>query len=415
MKRREFIASAAGLSLAGTLVDCSANPDSKAMNNSYDVIVLGVGTMGSATCYHLASRGLKVLGLEQFDIAHDQGSHAGQSRIIRKAYFEHHDYVPLLERAYENWAALEKETGTTLYFKTGLFYMGKPDADIIKGVKKSSELYKVPVEELTRAQSATRFPQFAVPEGFNVLFEPEAGFITPERAILAYTQAAIAKGAHIFTKVRVNGWDQKNDNITVSTSAGTFTAGRIVITAGAWTSKLVNLKTELKPTRQTVVWWNTPHLRKFDFGKFPCWINEDPKRGSFYGFPVLDAGKFGGPIGLKMAHHYPQMPVDPDKVDRQVTQDYLDDIIAYAREFMPDAEGPPFSVKTCLYTYSKDENFIIDHVPGSGKRVTIACGFSGHGFKFASVIGEVLADMSMKGKTDLPVGFLSLSRFNNQG
>ncbi len=380
---------------------------------SYDVIVLGVGSMGSAACYHLASRGFKVLGIEQFDIPHDQGSHAGQSRIIRKAYFEHPDYVPLLERAYQNWKSLEEETGAKIYTRTGLFYLGKPDSAIIKGVKEASKLYHVPVEELTPAQSVTRFPQFVVPAGFQSLYEPEAGFVTPERAILAFTEAAMAKGAVIKTKERIQGWKSNKDGIEVTTSSGTFKAGKIIITAGAWTSKLIKLPTTLKVTRQTVAWLKPKDPARFALGHFPCWIHEDPAKGSFYGFPVLPTAQYGGPIGLKLAHHYPQAEVDPDQVNRDIPPAHIDELKVFLKTYMPEAEGEPFSVKSCLYTYSKDENFIIDHLPGYDGAVTFACGFSGHGFKFASVVGEILADLALNGQTSLPAGFLGLKRFSS--
>ena len=248
MKRRHFLTTAAGLGLATTAISKSLHNElqnTNAMANQYDVIVLGVGSMGSAACYFLASRGYKVLGLEQFDIPHDQGSHAGQSRIIRKSYFEHPDYVPLLERAYENWKSIEDETSAKIYSKTGMFYSGKPDSSVIAGVLESSRLYHVPVMKLSPEESRSRFPQFIVPSGFQALYEPEAGFVTPERAILTYTEAAINKGAVIKTKERIQTWKKEKDEIKVTTSSGTYTAKKIIVTAGAWTSKLINIKNNL--------------------------------------------------------------------------------------------------------------------------------------------------------------------------
>src|SRR5688572_7171536 len=173
---------------------------SAGINNFYDIIVIGVGSMGASSCYFLSQRGYKILGLEQFDIPHEQGSYTGQSRIIRKAYFEHPDYVPLLIRAYENWKKFEAETGITLYYRTGLLYAGNPDHIIVKGVKKSAASYKIPLENFNPASVSRLFPQFNIPGGFEILIEPDAGFVTPEKAIQLYLNEAIKKGAAIHTK-----------------------------------------------------------------------------------------------------------------------------------------------------------------------------------------------------------------------
>jgi len=192
------------------------------LNNSFDVIVIGVGSMGSATCYFLAKRGYKVLGLEQFDISHEFGSHAGQSRIIRKAYFEHPDYVPLLEKAYKNWNDLEQETGEELYFKTGLLYAGTSNNEMIKGVKQSAALYNIELEQLNNADTVKRFPQFLFPRNFEILFEPEAGFLPPERSIRLYASQAKKNGATINTNEKVIGWKKDGTNIVVKTDKNSY-------------------------------------------------------------------------------------------------------------------------------------------------------------------------------------------------
>jgi sarcosine oxidase len=188
--------------------------------NNFDVIVLGVGSMGSSTCYHLAAQGVKVLGLEQFDIPHELGSHGGQSRLIRKAYFEHPDYVPLLERAYQNWRKIETLTGTSIYTKTGLLYFGKPAQQLIKGVKESAEKYGIEVNTLTEAAVKKDYPQFSIPDDHEKLLEPDAGFVSPEKAILAYTRQAIQLGAVIKTKEKTVNWEKYKDGITVTTENG---------------------------------------------------------------------------------------------------------------------------------------------------------------------------------------------------
>ncbi len=379
----------------------------------YDAIVLGVGSMGSSTCWFLADRGFKVLGIEQFDISHDKGSHAGQSRIIRKSYFEHPDYVPLLERAYANWKNIEDLTGSKIFNHTGVLYFGKKGNELTKGVNTSSTKYSLPLDRPTIQQAQKQFPAFRIPNDYEVIFEPDAGFVTPERAILTYAEDAIKKGALIQTKETVAEWKQEGSTIKVTSDKGTYTCDKLIITAGGWAPKMIpGLKQELIVTKQMIIWVNPKDWKPFSLGNFPCWILEDPERGSYYGFPILPTKEFGGPLGLKLAHHKPGEVTHADNVNRDTTPGTEEDLMYCLSKYMPDALGPILSAKSCLYTNSKDQNFIIDHLPGYDKKVTIATGFSGHGFKFVSVVGEILADLAMKGKTDLPIGFLSMNRLN---
>jgi len=383
-------------------------------NTSFDVIVIGVGSMGSATCYYLSRRGYKVLGLEQFDISHELGSHAGQSRIIRKAYFEHPDYVPLLERAYENWKTLEKETGERVYFKTGLLYAGNSDNEIIKGLKQSAALYDVELEQLKVDEAANRVPQFKFPNNYEILFEPEAGFITPEKAIRLYASEAKKNGAIIHSNEKVIEWNKNGSSIIVKTDKDTYHCKKLAITAGAWAGKMIpGFADQIKVTRQVVAWIKTKNEDQFELNKFPCWmIGDDDKHGCFYGFPLLDTKKFGEPAGLKLAHHFPYQITDPDNVNRQTTEDDLENVKYCLNKYLSGVFDSFLSTKICLYANSPDENFIIDKLPGFEENVSIACGFSGHGFKFASVVGEILADLAIEGKTNLPIQFLSAKRFN---
>lgn len=381
-------------------------------SNHYDAIVIGVGSMGSAACLYLAQRGCRVLGLEQFDIVHENGSHSGQSRIIRKAYFEHPDYVPLLQKAYDNWAALERETGSQLYHRTGVVYFGDGDSATIKGIARSASMHKIPLMRMNAGDSRKYFPAFRIPESFDTLFEADAGFVTPERAIRLYARQAESRGAVIHAKEKVLAWDDAGSHIVVNTAAGSYQCDKLVITAGSWTSKLVpQLNTELKVTRQTLAWINPKRPELMSLGNLPCWFIDDRDRGIFYGFPILPFENFGGPIGMKLACHKPGPVTDPDQAERTPGEADLENISYALEKYFPDAGDEIITTKTCFYTYSEDENFIIDHLPGYDKRVSIACGFSGHGFKFVSVVGEVLADLVMKGRTDLPVGFLSAKRF----
>ncbi len=380
--------------------------------NHYDVIVIGAGSMGASACYFLAARGHKVLGLEQFNVPHEKGSHAGQSRIIRKAYFEHPDYVPLLNRAYHNWKQIEELSGIKLYYKTGLLYQGKPEHIVLKGTRQAADMHNISLNELSPEESARQFPQFKLPEGFTSFIEPSAGFITPEKAISTYIAGAIKNGAAIRTNEKVLDWKKEKEHIKVVTAKEIFYCKKLVVTAGAWAGKLApQLKPQLKVTRQIVAWMKPLKPELFSLENFPCWVIADEGRGVYYGFPMLPKDRFDGPAGLKVAHHFPGAESDPDNVNRNISKEDEEDIRYALQKYLPAANGALLEFKTCLYTYSKDENFIIDHLPGFNGDVTIACGFSGHGFKFVSVVGEILADLAMEGKTKLPVDFLKLGRF----
>ncbi len=417
MKRRDFILKTSGVAVASLsysqlYAHIQTQIEATDDQTKYDVIVLGVGSMGSSTCYQLAKKGFKVLGLEQFDIPHELGSHAGQSRIIRKAYGEGSDYVPLLERAYQNWKTLESETGSQVYYKTGLMYFGVQDDPFLKTVKNSSAKYKIPVDHLSVAECDRKYPQFKLPENFQRLEEPDAGFITPERSILLFVEQAILKGAVIRTKEKVLEWKCENGRVTVVTNRGTYQANKLVITAGPWAGKMIpSLASKLTITRQAVAWMKPKKWDNFALGKFPCWILEKGEY-DFYGFPILPVGTFGGPLGLKLALHFPGADAtDPDAVNRDRKESDEKTLIEFLNQFIPDGYENTLVMKTCLYTNSPDQNFIIDYLPEFDKNVVFATGFSGHGFKFVSVVGEILADLAMKGSTPLPIGFLNAKRF----
>ena len=383
------------------------------INTFFDIIVIGVGSMGAPACYYLAKRGYKVLGIEQFNITHELGSHVGQSRIIRKAYFEHPDYVPLLQRAYANWRELENETGEQVYYPSGLVYFSSPKHELIKGVKRSAELYKIPLDVLDRAATVKKFPAFRIPGDFETLFEPEAGFITPEKAIKLYAGLADSYRATIHTGEQMISWKKTGDSITVQTDKDTYRCGQLIIAAGAWSAKLAPFFREaIKVTRQFVAWVRPKKEKGFLLNEFPCWmIADNEKSGCYYGFPVLPQDKFGEPYGLKLAYHYPGEVSDPDRVNRETTAEDMESIRYVMDKYLPGIFDSVVTTKTCLYSNTPDEHFIIDRLPGHEDHVTIACGFSGHGFKFASVVGEVLADLAITGKTDQPIDFLGAKRF----
>ena len=372
----------------------------------YDVIVVGVGAMGSSACYHLASRGSRVLGLEQFDIPHALGSSHCYSRMIRMAYYEHPDYVPLLRRAYELWRELERASGQTLFHEVGGIYMGPPQGHIVAGTLEAARRHGLPHEVLSHAELRRRFPQFFLPQEFTGIWEPRAGFLLPEKVIAAQAELALRAGTDLRGREQVLDWEAGQNGVVVRTNKGEYRAGRLVFCGGPWTGKLVGeLGMRLVVTRQVLgwVWPRRPEL--FGLGTFPVWGIEAADGSLSYGFPMMPDNP-----GLKVARHGRGTATDPDRVARQISPEDEAEVRDILDGHLPDGAGPLLSMRTCLYTNSPDGHFIIDAHP-SHPNVILACGFSGHGFKFASVIGEVLADLAVQGNTALPAQFLGLRRF----
>ena len=371
------------------------------MTERYDVVVVGAGAMGSATLYHLARRGLKVLGLDQFAVPHVRGSSHGLTRIIRLAYFEHPSYVPLLRRAYDLWRELEKEAGKQLLFITGSIDAGEIFDDSLK----SCQLHSLPHEVLTSEQLNARFPAFELPADTMALFQPEGGFLTPEECIRAHLKLAKEQGAEIREQEPVLGWREDADGVTVETANGTYRAERLVITAGAWVSKLApRLREVAVPERLVVAWMKPLQPELFSIGRFPVFNLRLPE-GHYYGFPEHD-----GP-GFKLGrYHHRHEVVDPDTMQRGVDADDEQLIRAFAERYFPAGAGETLAAQTCLFTNTPDEHFILDFLEGSS-RVIVGSPCSGHGFKFATVVGEVLADLAERGETRHDIGLHRMGRW----
>jgi len=372
-------------------------------SSQYDVIVVGAGSMGSAAAYYLAAGGAKVLVFEQFsETPHDHGSHAGQSRIIRKAYFEGPAYVPLMQRAYSNWEDLENLSGEKIFYRSGLLYYGPAGHEVIRGVKQASKDFEIPIEEITVGDQKERFPYRSFQHQNAMLLEPDAGFLLPGRAIRSFLDLAVKKNAVLKTGEKVLSWGSSASGVKVFTDKDTYSADKLIFTAGAWTNKLLKGILPLRITRQVIIWVEMKQPKEFDHEHFPCWmIAGDEFKGVYYGFPYLSGEKFPGHQGLKFAWHHAALDTDPDEVDRLVTEEELHDIVKRVAYYFPAVDSKIHAHQTCLYTNTPDEDFIIDHLPGTNERVIIASPCSGHGFKFASAIGEVLSDLALKGRSDL--------------
>jgi sarcosine oxidase len=372
---------------------------------TYDVIVIGVGGMGSAAVYHLAQRGLKVLGLEQFDIPHELGSSHGITRIIRLAYAEHPDYVPLLRRAYQLWRELEKRVDERLLFITGGIDAGDENSDTVKGSLLSCKLHDLPHEQFGAASLSQHFPGYHLAAGMVGIYQPDAGFLLPERCIVAHVMAAQELGAVVHARERVTEWRVKNSGVSVTTNRDRYQARMLIVTAGPWASKLIpQLKSLAVPERQVLIWTQPLRPEYFRLGAFPVFNMEAPE-GRFYGFPI-----YGVP-GFKIGkyHHRFERVDDLDHVDRECHLEDEEVLRVGIRRYFPDADGPTMGMKACLFTNSPDEHFIIDRLKDS-PRVGIAAGFSGHGFKFCSVVGEIMADLVVEKSTHLNISMFRLNR-----
>ena len=380
----------------------------------FDVIIIGMGSMGSAACYHLARAGCRVLGLEQFEIPHEHGSHSGQSRIIRKAYFEHPNYVPLLTAAYDNWSKLASSSGEQLFFKTGLVSFGKPDNPLITGIHASAEQHNIDINSISSEEMEQDYPPFSIPADYAKVVEPNAGFLSPERAILVHLTQAIAQNAVVHLSERMVSYQSFKQEIEVKTNKGSYLCKKLIFTAGPWADQLLPpLKPSLNVTRQVLAWVNPKATKSFGLNNFPCWMLANPiGQGLFYGFPILPTSQFGGPHGMKVAYHHPGEITHPDQVNRSVTEEEKLFLSSFLKEFIPNGFDTFETVKTCLYTNTPDDHFIVDVLP-ENENIILAAGFSGHGFKFASIVGEVLADLATKGKTVHPIEFLQLDRLTS--
>jgi sarcosine oxidase len=374
--------------------------------SSYRTVVLGLGAMGSAAAAAIARRGVAVLGVEQFAPLHDRGSSHGDSRIVRMAYFEHPDYVPLLRRAYEGWAGLERSAGRQLIQWTGALMLGRSDSAVVAGTLVSATTWQLAHEVLDRAAMAERYPQFRLVDGEVAVHERDAGVVDPEAAVAALHASAREDGAELRFESPVIGWDVGGDRVTVRVGGEEVTADHLVVAAGPWAAKLFGPASALTPVR-TVTYHIAADGDRAPFApdRFPAFVWELGPGDMIYG--VADVGR-GAP---KIGFHHRHRPTDPDAVDRKVAPEEISAMRAVLDERLPALRGDCLASTVCMYTMTPDGHFVIGHLPGSGGRVSLAVGFSGHGFKFAPVVGEILADLALDGGTDLPIDLFNPTRF----
>ena len=375
-------------------------------SNTYDVIVAGMGAMGSLTTYELARRGHRVLGIDRFAPPHAMGSSHGHSRIIREAYFEDPRYVPLVQQAYRLWAELETASGRTLFQQTGGLMLGPPNGTLVRGARLSAELHRLPHDILSADAVHQRFPAFHPSDEMIGVWEPRAGILSPEVCIGAALSVAASHGAALHPSETVLGFDEIPGGVEVTTTHGRYRAKSLVLSVGAWTRELLaDLQLPLVVQRN-VMFWFEPLRRpeQFTAEAFPIFISEYGPNQSWYGFP--DVGD-----GLKIAFHHYGAAVDPNTIDRTVGPHEVDVVRDVMARYMPDANGPVTASAACMYTNTPDEHFLIGRHPAHD-RVIVASPCSGHGFKFASAIGAVLANLATEKEPGFDISSFALERFS---
>lgn len=355
---------------------------------TYDIVVAGLGAMGSATVCELSRRGQRVLGLDRHAPPHAFGSSHGETRIIREAYFEHPVYVPLVQRAFELWRSLERVSGTTLLRETGGLMIGRSDSALVDGALRSAQLHNLTHAVLTSSEVQRRFPALRPDDDMIAVHEPRAGILFPEACIGAFLARARQHGAEVRGDAAVRRWESGADGLRVYTENGEYRARRLIVCAGAWVNELLpGLELPLHIERQ-VLHWFAPVARAAQFAPEQCPIHlwQFDEGRFFYGFPDLGSG-------VKAGFHHEGETTTADGVRRDVTSTEVEAVRTVMRRFLPGADGELRSSIVCLYTNTPDGHFLIDNHP-LHPDVLVASPCSGHGFKFAPVIGEILADLA---------------------
>ncbi len=386
---------------------------SKLDRQTFDVIVLGLGGMGSAAAFHLASRGQQVLGLDQYTEAHDKGSSHGASRIIRQAYHEDPAYVPLVQRAYELWERLQLDTGAELLHLTGGLMIGRAQSSVVEGTIASATQHSLPYELLDAHELKQRYPVLHPRPDDIAVYEIRAGFLRPEMCVRAHLQQAARHGADLHFGERVTNWEAhpSGSGVQVTTDRGSYEAGRLVIAPGAWAPALLNGLGIAFEIRRHVMCWFQPvgDTRPFLPDRFPIYMWDIDGHNIFYGFPATDdAGS-----GVKAAIHSGGDPCTPETLRHAPADHHIEELRTYLARFIPQLNGPLLNAVPCMYTLTPDEHFVISLHPDY-PQVSIAAGFSGHGFKFTSVVGEILADLAIAGRTHHSIALFSPQRFAHQ-
>ena len=371
--------------------------------NRFDVIILGGGTMGTAAAWALGKRGLTSLVLEQFQHVHDRGAHGGETRIIRHAYAESPEYVPLVRHADRLWTELEAESGERVLIRCGGLELAAPGYDHARAARLAADEHGLPYEWLTPAEASTRWPAFRVPDDWDVLYSADSGFLLTEPALTGMARLARNLGATILEETPAISWGADSTSVWVATATDRYAADALIVTAGAWSGRmLADLGLPLEIRRKTLWWQAVDAPDRYTPDRFPVFIT-DSRHGEIYGFPLY------GTSALKIANHAGGEPADPDLVDRTTHPGENAACVGLAAELLPGVHPEVVKSAVCLYAVTPDTDFIVDRHQGSD-RIAVGAGFSGHGFKFAPAIGELLAAL-VTDPNAKPLPRLGLARF----
>ena len=374
------------------------------MPRTFDCLVVGLGGFGSAALFHLARRGVRALGLEQFGPAHDRGSSHGETRVIRRAYFEHPDYVPLLNRAYDLWRELESAAAQRLYVPSGLILAARPEYEAVTGTLAVAEQHGLDIQSLTLADARQQFPTLDFREDEIVVYERDAGYLFVEDCVRAHLDQAQAAGAVAHFHETVRSIEIGSTSVRVRTDRGDYSAASLIVAGGAWSGRLLaELNLPLRVLRKLLFWHPVLPGTAEAHQHAPCFLFQD-ETGVFYGFPCLDGRT------LKIAEHSAGRPIDdPDHLDRSLQPQDSAAVETFIAQRRMQVSRQAERHAVCMYTMTPDQHFIVDRHPHH-QNVVIAAGFSGHGFKFTPAIGQALAELAAEGQTELPIEFLSLQR-----
>ncbi|MBP1992211.1 N-methyl-L-tryptophan oxidase [Paenibacillus eucommiae] len=377
------------------------------IHKSYDVIIAGAGSMGMSAGYHLAKQGVRTLMIDAFDPPHQEGSHHGEPRLIRHAYRGGAAYISMAIRAHELWNELEQETDTELLVQSGVLNMMHLETYPFSDGQNDHVTYKRPVEMLSAEEIRQRWPGLKLPDSFAGLFEPEAGYLYSEKCVAAYRRKALEAGAELLAHTPVEHIKVETEGVAVHTRSGVYYANQVILSAGAWFKTLEPfIRLPIRSIRKVVGWFEA-QAQLFDAGRFPGFTLGGPE-GGYYGFPSI------GGAGLKIGRHDTGVEWKPGDAVAPFGHYKEDegDLRNLLEAYMPQAAGRLVQGTVCKYEFSPDDNFIIDRHP-EYPQVLLAGGFSGHGFKFSSVVGEMLSDLIIKGSTEQDIRMFSLSRFHN--
>lgn len=374
------------------------------MNNVYDAVVIGLGGMGSAAVCALARRGERVLGIEQFDLGHDLGSSGAGIRIYRFAQFLDPAYVPLMRHAYQHWARLERDADEQLLFRTGGLDIGPPKGEVVSGSKHACALHGLPHEVLTAKETMRRFPAWSLPSGVEAVYQPDAGYLPADRAVFAHIRVAMRLGAEVHARETATRITEARDHAVVETSRGHYEARQVILTTGPWaTDWATSIAARVVPERQVVGWFAPRTTDLFQRDRFPVFITED-ETGFHYGFAEHDRP------GVKLGRHgHRNEPTTPHDIRRDIDAGDEAVLTRFTQRYFGARLGGALMLKTCLYTNTPDNHFVIDRLAGHA-HTWLAAGFSGHGYKFCAGIGEILADLAIDGRTAQDISLFKAAR-----